>query len=209
VGGFLLLPEDELLLVDHFMGQENLALLASDDLRAGPRLVERLVTPQPLRPPAEPLQQHPEPHAFIFWAQALGPLRTIGEAPPPASASERVERLLTDESAGGDSQHVLDWSRSPIIRWSRANWHENGALCPGRLQAQPRKTKEQPPELLRLHSRLSRWMKKQSTRIDPFEHAPSEVGDRRPQNLQGYATWAFPAAEDWVRRGGNVWPWNA
>jgi hypothetical protein len=209
VSGFLLFPEDEVLLVEHLIHREGLALLVSDDMRDGPKVVERFTQAQPLPPPANPLHTSPEPDTFVFWVRALGELRTLADGRPRQSAIGRVERLLTEQAAGGDSGHLLDQSRSPILRWRRSHWHPNGTLCPGLLQAQVRRTKEQPVELLRLHSRVNRWMKAHSTELDPFDHAPEEARERKPENLQAFSTWAFPTAWEWIRNGGGVWPWNA
>jgi hypothetical protein len=209
VSGFLLLPEDEVLLVEHLVHREGLALLASDDMRDGPKIVAEFTRPQPLPPSARPLHTSPEPDTFVFWVKALGEVRTLAEGPPLQGAIERVERLLTDQASGSDSRHLLDQSRSPILRWRRSHWHPNGTLCPGLLQAQARATKEQPVELLRVHSRVNRWMKAQSTKVDPFDHAPEEVRERKPENLRAFSTWVFPSAWEWIRNGGRVWPWNA
>jgi hypothetical protein len=208
VGGFLLMPEDELVLVEHLLGAEELRLLATDDLRDGPRFVAELGQSQPLPQPAQPFVEPAEPHTFFFWAPQLGELRVLGDAPPPATATDRVLRLLQSE-ATDDAQSLLDTERSPIIRWSRARWHPNGALCPGLLQAQSRKTKDQPDELLRLYARVRRWMKGRSEKFNPFDHAPPEVRDPQPTNLKPFVVWAFPRAAEWVRGGGQIWPWNA
>jgi hypothetical protein len=208
VSGFLLFPEDEVLLVEHLVHREGLSLLVSDDLRDGPKVVGEFTRAQSLPPPAKP-HTSSEADTFVFWVKALGEVWTLPESPPPQSGIERVERLLTDQATGGDSGHLLDQSRSPILRWRRSHWHPNGTLCPGLLQAQVRTTKEQPVELLRLHSRVNRWMKAQSTKVDPFDHAPEEVRERKPENLRAFSTWAFPSAWEWIRNGGGVWPWNA
>lgn len=208
MGQFLLLPDDEVLFVRHLVDDEALVLLASDDLSDGVRPVPAFAS-RPLPPPPVALQPSPEPIELIFWAEALGRVRTVAEAPAPTDASDRVARLLADEAAGGDAGHLLDLSRSPLVRWRRCSWHPNGALCPGLLQAQARKSREQPKELLRLRERVERWMKAQGERLNPFEHAPADVQARQPENVRAFATWAFPAAAQWVRAGGCVWPWNA
>jgi hypothetical protein len=208
VGGFLLMPEDELVLVEHLLQAEALKLLATDDLRDGPRVVAERGRPQPLPPPAQPFVEPAEPPTFIFWCPQLGELRVLGDAPPPVTAMDRVHRLLQFQ-ATDDAPSLLDTERSPILRWSRARWHPNGALCPGLLQSQSRTTKEQPDELLRLHARVKRWMRTHGEKLNPFDHAPPDVRDQQPSNLKPFVVWAFPRAAEWVRTGGQIWPWNA
>jgi hypothetical protein len=208
MGGYLLLPEDELVLVAHFQQTESLELLATDDLSGGPRLLKGLSEPLPLPPPPRPGQETAEPGEFVFWARELGELRALRDAPEPTIAVERIERMLVAEAAE-NAESILDYARSPIIRWHRASWHSSGALCPGLLQAQARKTSEQPPELLRLHGRLGRWMSRQSERFEAFDHAPADVREQRPRNTRPFVVRAFPRAAAWVKGGGQIWPWNA
>jgi hypothetical protein len=65
MGGFLLLPEDELELVAHLLDAEGLVRLAHEDLAHGPRVAGPLVSPAAL----------PEaPRAWTFWARGVGEL---------------------------------------------------------------------------------------------------------------------------------------
>lgn len=208
MGGFILLPEDELILVEHLRSAEELLLLASDDLAGGPPVIRGSLDPPPLPPPPVPFQPAAEPDALLFWWPPGGELRTLGDAPAPADAKGRVALHLTQD-ATSEWQDLLDQERSPIIRWSRTRWHSSGALCPGLLQTQARKTTEQPRELLRLHRRLTSWMKKQGVRTNPFDHAPEELPVEPPPNVGSSWVWAFPAAAAWVGEGGTLWPWNA
>jgi hypothetical protein len=208
VGGFLLLPEDERVLIEHLTDAEGLLLLASDDLRGGPAVVRRPLHSPPLPPPSEPLRPPEEPDTFIFWWPKGGELRARGDAPAPSDAAGRVALKLAQD-ATEHWRDLLDNERSPIVRWARCHWHSSGALCPGLLQAQARKTSQQPAELLRLHRRVATWMKKQAVRMNPFDHAPEQLTLDPPANLKMFWAWAFPAAEAWVRDGGTIWPWNA
>jgi len=196
------------MLIEHLTDAEGLLLLASDHLRAGPSVVRGQLDPPSLPPPAEPLTPREEPATFNFWWQEGGELRALGDAPPPGDAAGRVALKLAQD-ASEHRQDLLDLERSPIVRWARCRWHSSGALCPGLLQAQARKTSEQPAGLVRLHRRVARWMKKQGVRINPFDHGPEELTMDPPANLNMFWAWAFPAAEAWVRDGGTIWPWNA
>ena len=137
MGGFLLLPEDELILIAHLLDAEGLTLLASDDLADGPQELDVLTGPLSLPTPPRPNTDPTEPPHFTFWAHQLGPLRPWADAPQPTTFSERVHRLVNEESVP-DFESLLDDERSPILRWSRASWHDSGALCPGLLQGQAR-----------------------------------------------------------------------
>ena len=66
MAGFLLLPEDELMLVAHLLDTEGLTRLAHEDLAHGPPVARPLVQALPL-PEAEPGR-------FVFWASGVGEL---------------------------------------------------------------------------------------------------------------------------------------
>jgi hypothetical protein len=208
VGGFLLLPEDEQVLVEHLTDAEGLLLLASDDLRGGPPVVRGRLQAPSLPPPAEPFQPSGVPDMFIFWWPEGGELRALGDAPAPTHAVDRVALKLSQD-ASEQWKDLLDQERSPILRWKRCHWHHNGALCPGLLGVQARTASQQPAGLLWLRRRVQTWMKKHAVRTNPFDHAPDELATDPPANVDSYWVWAFPAAEAWVRDGGTVWPWNA
>ena len=182
MGGFLLLPEDELILIAHLLDAEGLTLLASDDLADGPQELDVLTGPLSLPTPPRPNTDPTEPPHFTFWAHQLGPLRPWADAPQPTTFSERVHRLVNEESVP-DFESLLDDERSPILRWSRASWHDSGALCPGLLQGQARPSAQQPSELRRLHARVQRWRQREGVALNPFEHAPDELPVEPPRNV--------------------------
>ncbi len=66
MGGFLLLPEDELVLVAHLLDVEGLKLLASIDLREGPSSMDGLSGPLPLPAPPRPNVEPSEPLELTF-----------------------------------------------------------------------------------------------------------------------------------------------
>lgn len=208
MGGFLLLPEDELVLVAHLLDGEGLKLLASIDLGDGPCTVDGLTDPLPLPAPRQPNIEPSEPLELTFWAHQLGSLRPWSDAPAPTSVSERVHRMVNQQSVA-DFGSAVDEERSPVLRWRRTNWHSSGALCPGLLQAQARPAKQQPQELMKLHARVTRWMKREGHQLDPFEHAPEALPVDPPRNTKPFRVWAHRHAAEWVRCGGRVWPWNA
>ena len=67
MGGFLLLPEDELTLVAHLLEVESLTRLAHEDLAHGPQVAGPLLEPVPL-------PDGPEPGRYTFWASGVGEL---------------------------------------------------------------------------------------------------------------------------------------
>ena len=182
MAGFLLLPDDEVALVAYLLETESLTRLAHDDLAYGPPAVGAPATPLPL----PERSRHDVPARLTFWASQLGELRASADAPG-----------------------FIDHERSPILSWHRTRWHATGALCPGRLKAQARPRKDQPKALLALHERVERWMKREGTRLNPFDHAPDGAGVERPDNEKPFAVWAHPHAGRWVREGGTVWPARA
>lgn len=105
---------------------------------------------------------------------------------------------------------LIDFNRTPAIRFTRSRWHKSGSLCPGLLSGQARPIKEQPKELVSLLRKIERWMKRAGERLNPFEHCHVEIPLKKPpRNLNMFWVWARPTALDWVRTGGSVWPWNA
>jgi hypothetical protein len=148
------------------------------------------------------------PSEFVYWAKQVGSLRRLGEAPDPASAKEKVGRILNEQVFGDDWVKAIDVARSPVIRFYRSSWNQNGCLNPGLLQAAAAPIKEQPDELLRILRQVERWLRAEGERLNPFEHC-SKSPIAPPANLNAFWVWARPHALAWVRGGGEVWPWNA
>ena len=119
---------------------------------------------------------------LTFGPPVAGPL----PAPQPLDHPDRftfwVPALGTLEGAS------VDHERAPILVWERSRWHASGALCPGRLRAQARPRKDQPKDLLRVHERVERWMKREGVKLQPS------------------GVFALPHAARWIREGGDVGP---
>jgi len=98
VGGFLLLPDDEVALVAHLLEAESLKRLAHDDLTFGPPLARALTAARVLPPDG--------PARFTFWAPQLGELE--------GGASLDYER-----------SPILVWNRA---RWHASGGLSAGAL---------------------------------------------------------------------------------
>lgn len=161
MGRFLLLPEDELALVEHLLGDESLIRLAHEDLAHGPQVAGPLTAPLALPDATRP---GAEAERFVFWAPAVGELL-------------------------GDARSFVDHERSPIVVWHRAHWHASGALCAGRLSSQTRRRAEQPEALPALYDRVQLWMKRSGVKlrgpkgqsvIRAFPHAARWVDEGGP-----------------------------
>ena len=115
-------------------------------------------------------------------------------------------RLNQEADPEGWADYV-DSSRSPVIRFHRANWNQNGCLNPGLLQGMSVRLKDQPPELIRTLRQIERWLKSDGEKVNPFRHTINTPVPE-PERLGALTAWARPHALDWIRSGGTVWPWN-
>ena len=103
----------------------NYLLLVVDEVEAASFLTEELGLEQ-VGPAAHidrelPSRASSEPRDFIFWAPNIGPLRSLGDAPPPRDATEAVLRKLNRDSHPDRWQDLLDVARSPVLRMHRSN----------------------------------------------------------------------------------------
>lgn len=201
------MPPDETLVVERLCSTFGLRLLIDELTENGrphianaPIQAARTQLPNLHGPTAVP-------RVFVFWCEELGPIRTLGEAPPPADPVDKVARLMTVRQTGRWAD-LVDLSRTPVIRWRRSQWHEQNRVTPSALQAMALKLRDQPPELTRLHGRINRALQKEGRRINPFEHC-SDLPHGRPANENWAVAWALPAAATWIGSGGEVWPWDA
>lgn len=210
---YLLLPDDERELVGYLVNVRGMHLLLNDvldgDWRGGraPHLATNALEAIPRQLPGPPRQGGADVYALHFWPEDAGKLVSLGAPGRAQDATSRVGLVLSQQRAGRRWRDVIDPDRSPLIRWRRCYWRENGHLTPGLLQGMAEITRLWPPELLRTHQSVERWLRKGSERVDPFEHCddPPVV----PPNRTRFVVWAMPQAADWVRRGGRVWPWTA
>ena len=148
------------------------------------------------------------PEEVVFWAAALGPIRTFASSPEPTDPRDRVALRLTREAAGDAFPNVIDPARTPLLRWRRPYLRSRTCLVPAVLQASAIQVSRAPHELRLLHARAGRWLKRRGTRINPFEHcrhAPVSA----PRNLNPFWVWVHEYAKSWLDGGGEVWPWTA
>lgn len=218
---YLLLPDDEQNLVRYLSSEAGLDLLL-DALAPRQRsggASRRLphvggdplaALPNDLPPPVRPREPGTVPRSLLFWSPGLGPLVALGDPGREQDAKSRVGLALTRESAdeaGYVWEDVIDQERSPVIRWLRCSWRDDGHLTPGLLQGMAAPLRAWPQQLVRTYRSVERWLRRDAVRIDPFEHCdgpPATIPrDRRP-----FTVWARPAAASWVAGGGRVWPWT-
>lgn len=206
---YLLLEEDEKAFAGHLCSELGLWLLLSDRAPDGnPEVAQDPSTALP--PLANPARKGcPDVYELTFWCPALGPICTLGTAPAPKDAIGAVERKIIQD-ATLEWEDVIDCSRTPVIRLKRTHWQAeaHSRLAPGLLCAMALPKREQPRKLLALYREISRWLMRQGTRLNPFEHC-SYPGVRQPRNLNVFWVCAMPAAYAWVNQGGEVWPWNS
>jgi len=210
---YLLFPQEERQLLSHLHDELGLKLLAS---KLAPGGVAR-IDPEPLqqvtddlpystvverKPPAVP------PHEFVFWCSDLGPIQILANAEPPGDAAEKVSLQLAQE-ATDQWRDIIDFRTTPVIIWSRPNWHRKDRSCivSGRLRSMTVKVKDYPPEMRRLYSRIDRWLRKPAVKVNPFRHCRNSPIPE-PRNLNPFWICAWPEAKAWIDQGGETWPWD-
>lgn len=214
MGGYLLLPDDERELVDYLTRTLGMSLLL-DDLAprrfiTGPRVphtAQRPLEAIPTDLPRRPLMPT-DVYSFLFWRPDLGSLIGFADKGRPDDPKSRVGFQLS--TAGErDWRDRIDQDRSPLIRYQRSAWREEGHLSPGLLQGMAEITRLWPSALVTLHASIERWMRKGALKIDAFDycdHRPTPL----PRNRAAFVVWARPEAADWLASGvGRVWPWTA
>jgi len=189
---YLLFPEEERALFRHLR----------DDLGLRPLAAAGEITddfPDFLRPTR---RDH------YFWCPDIGPLRTLGEAPPPRDAKEAVLLGLNRQADPANWENMIDLARTPVICWHRPYWYRlHGCIVAGRLRSMAARRKEQPPELLRLHAQVDRWLRAPTTKVNPFRHC-SGLARPAPSNLATFWVAAWPVGQAWIDDGGELWPWD-
>lgn len=211
---FLLLPEDERELVAYLVETRGLRLLVGDVLqrdvsgRRRPRVSVDALAAIPRVLPGPPAPGDTEVRQFLFWPPDVGGLVALGDPGRGQDPRSRVGIALSMQGNVQRWRDVVDQDRSPLIRWRRCYWRTNGHLTPGLLQGMAEVTRLWPSELLRLHSSIDRWLRKGSSRLDPFDYCDNPPV-APPANRSRFVVWARPEAMAWVREGGRIWPWTA
>jgi hypothetical protein len=202
---FLLLPDDEFLLVKHLTETLGSQLLSGTFAPAG----VATVSTDPLRLFPRPLPTKDDlPEELLFYTPDFGPVVTYADAADAVDPVNRVARALSRAALGAAFADTVDLHSTPLIRWVRSRERRAGQLFPGRLTTTARPTKQLPPNLLRLYRRVERWLKRQGTSIDPFEYC-SDADRPRPTRLGPLAVWVLPGGMKYLKTGGEVWPWTA
>jgi hypothetical protein len=67
------------------------------------------------------------------------------------------------------------------------------------------RVRDLPREVIALHSRVERYLKRHSQCLDPFETCQVYRGPRLdPRQTGGWSTWAMPQAQAWLAVGGQA-----
>ena len=215
----LALSEDEEEIVRYLCEEEGLQLLLSDlvedglpqvaddplralvpDLPSGKRLMAAVVPGVGVTDPT-----YREVWEYLLWARSPGPIRTLRDAPVARDAVGRVARHLNREVTER-WRDLIDLSRTPVIGLRRTRWHHSeDCLIAGGLTAMRVRVRDLPREVASLHSRVERYLKRHSQRLDPFETCQVYRGPRRdPNRSRGWWMWAMPQAQSWLAAGGQA-----
>jgi hypothetical protein len=189
----LVLPEDEQEIVRYLCEEEGLQLLMSDLVEDGaPQVAEdplrALVPDLPSRKrfgaAAAPGVGVTDPTyrevwEYLLWARLLGPVRTLADAPVAQDAIGRVALRLNCD-ATERWRDLIDLTRTPVIGLRRTGWHHReNCLIAGGLTTMRVRVRDLPREVASLHSRVERYLKRHSQRLDPFETCHLYRGPRR------------------------------
>jgi hypothetical protein len=143
-----------------------------------------------------------------FWCPEIGPVRTLGDAPPPHEAKDAVMLQINREADPAGWRDRIDLARTPVIRWSRPRWYrKDRCLVASRLGAMAARTKDHPPALLKLYRQIERWLRRPATKFNSFKHC-SDLPVPEPPNLSHFWVAAWPQAKTWIAQGGELWPWD-
>lgn len=203
---FLALPRDESEIVVPIATELGLVLLHSDLTRAGKAIVTTdpstvLPLPSPswgrlrdaMTPGVGADPSYDEVWSLIFWAPEEGPIRTLGDAPPPDVSDDLANVALhLNQQATSEWRDLIDHERSPIIEFHRSAWHvSRNCLLGARFSTMP--------GYGRLHARVERRFRREAVRLDPYDCCPVP----RPHRKRHDWMWALPNAAEWVAAGGR------
>jgi hypothetical protein len=135
----------------------------------------------------------------------LGPIRTLADAPAPRDAVDRVALQLNRE-ATEQWRDLIDLTHTPVLGLRRTGWHHReDCLIAGALTTMAVRVRDLPREVTSLHSRVERYLKRHSQRLDPFETCQVYTGPRLdPRQTRGWWLWAMPQAQAWLAAGGQA-----
>lgn len=215
----LALPKDEQQIIRHLCEQEGLQLLLADLLQEGsPRVAaDPLAALAPSLPSWKRLRAavtpgvgvtdptYQEVWKYLLWANSLGPIRTLDDAPAARDAVDRVALQLNRE-ATEQWRDLIDLTRTPVIGLRRTSWHHReDCLIAGALTTMRVRVRDLPREVTALYSRVERYLKRHSQRLDPYETCQVYTGRRLdPRQVRGWWMWAMPHAQAWLATGGQA-----
>lgn len=208
---FLLFLKEEYRLVDYLINEVGLNLLVNDLTNGGiPRIVKdwRNAIATTFPGPIKPLQST-GPLEYIFWADFIGPVKTLGERKKSFDFADQIEIKISQDIAGEKWKDIIDLSQTPVIRWRRSYWRneDHTLITPGLLQSMATRIEFYPKALMRIYNHVFNWLKKGGEKINPFEYFDrSSVSE--PRNLNVFWVWAWPEAMQWLKKGGQVYPWT-
>jgi hypothetical protein len=118
---------------------------------------------------------------------------------------DRVALQLNRE-ATDQWRDLIDLTRTPVLGLRRTGWHHReDCLIAGALTTMCVRVRDLPREVTALHSRVERYLKRHSQRLDPFETCQVYTGRRLdPRQTGGWWMWAMPQAQAWLAAGGQA-----
>ena len=196
---YLLLPGDERLLVAHLCDGLGWQLVSGRMTRG---------RPEPIIPWGAALtdelptagDKHSGPlWVFMFWSANWGTAVSIQDAPALAPV-DHVRRVLRQQAGveAGALDDVIDPHFSPVAFYRRCYWDGEGDIGLGFLRGMDRPRRDWPPSLRRSIGQAERWLKRESVKVNPFDHVTASRG------IDGVTTWVMPAAWAWLQDGGHI-----
>jgi len=194
---YLLLPADERLLVEHLCDVLGWQLVSGRMARGRPEpIVPWRAALSDELPTAGDLGSGPL-WAYMFWSADWGTAVSIRDAPAPVDQVRRALRQRAGVEAGA-LDDVIDPHVSPVAFYRRCYWDGDGDIGLGFLQGMDRPRREWSPNLKRSIGQGERWLKRESVKVNPFDHV---AGARR---IDGVTTWVMPAGWAWMQDGGHI-----
>ena len=199
---YLLFPDEERTLIRHLNVELGLQYICSD------------CDPPDLDPETKVNDEFPvlftdSQPVLYFWCSEIGPIRKLGDAPPPHDTKDKVHLQLNRDAFPDDWEEHVDLSRTPVISWRRPSWYNDDRKClvAGRLGSTTAKENKRPHELRRLYKRVEYWLRKPAVKINPFQHCTNSPVPE-PKNLNMFWILAWSKGKEWVDQGGELWPWD-
>ena len=196
---YLLLPGDERLLVAHLCDGLGWQLVSGRMTRGRPEpIVPWSAALTDELPTAGDMHSGPL-WVFMFWSANWGTAVSIQDAPALAPV-DHVRRVLRQQAGveAGALDDVIDPHFSPVAFYRRCYWDGEGDIGLGFLRGMDRPRRDWPPSLRRSIGQAERWLKRESVKVNPFDHVTASRG------IDGVTTWVMPAAWAWLQDGGHI-----